>query len=114
LLAAILNDYYGIAVRNECFCAHPYVSSLLKEELWEIDLAGVKEQDHQALINSRRGMVRVSLSAYNTAEDIMNLLQAIRDIELNVDELRALYQLHEDGSFSHTQFSIEWQHHLMV
>jgi len=114
LLAAILNDYYGIAVRNECFCAHPYVSSLLKEELWEIDLAGVKEQDHQALINSRRGMVRVSLSAYNTAEDIMNLLQAIRDIELNIDELRALYQLHEDGSFSHTQFSIEWQHHLTV
>ncbi len=31
LVAAILNDYYNIAVRNECFCAHPYVRAMLTE-----------------------------------------------------------------------------------
>jgi len=29
LVTAILNDYYGIAVRNECFCAQPFVRQLL-------------------------------------------------------------------------------------
>ena len=29
LVAAILNDYFNIAVRNECFCAHPYVEKML-------------------------------------------------------------------------------------
>ena len=36
-LHAILNDYFNIAVRNECFCAHPYVEKMLhtthKEEI---------------------------------------------------------------------------------
>ena len=30
LVAAILNDYFNIAVRNECFCAHPYVEKMLE------------------------------------------------------------------------------------
>ena len=29
-VAAILNDYFNIAVRNECFCAHPYVEKMLE------------------------------------------------------------------------------------
>ena len=30
LVAAALNDYFNIAVRNECFCAHPYVEKMLE------------------------------------------------------------------------------------
>ncbi|MCP4710830.1 MAG: aminotransferase class V-fold PLP-dependent enzyme, partial [Planctomycetes bacterium] len=33
LVAAALNDYYGIAVRNECFCAHPYVKEMIMDYL---------------------------------------------------------------------------------
>ena len=44
LIAAVLSDYFGIAVRNECFCAHPYVSSMVKEALWDLDLDSVPEE----------------------------------------------------------------------
>ena len=35
LTAAVLNDYFNIAVRNECFCAHPYVREMITEALSE-------------------------------------------------------------------------------
>ena len=61
LFAAILNDYFAIAVRNECFCAHPYVSTLLKEELWSLDLDDISDDEQEAYINRKRGMVRACL-----------------------------------------------------
>ena len=112
LLAAILNDYFCIAVRNECFCAHPYVSSLLKQELWEIDLSDIKESDQEAVVNSRRGMVRASLSAYNTTEDIELLITALGSIVKNIDDYRQYYRLNGDGSFSHDSFRVNWRDEL--
>ena len=109
LLAAILNDYYGIAVRNECFCAHPYVSSLLKEELWELDLDGVDEDEQEDFINRKRGMVRVSISAYNTKLDIDRLMSAIEDIEGNINELKTHYLVQPDGSYTHNNYEINWE-----
>jgi len=76
LLSAILNDYFSIAVRNECFCAHPYVSEMLKPELWNLDLEKVEPQEQEAFINRYRGMVRISLSLYNTEKDIEALFTA--------------------------------------
>ena len=32
LVSAILNDYFNLAVRNECFCAHPYVKELILDD----------------------------------------------------------------------------------
>ncbi|MBX2849395.1 MAG: aminotransferase class V-fold PLP-dependent enzyme [Acidiferrobacterales bacterium] len=112
LLAAILNDYHGIAVRNECFCAHPYVSSLLKEELWDLDLEGVSEAEQEAYINRKRGMVRASVSAYNTKEDVVRLVEAIKLIESRVDDLRASYVPQDDGSYIHRDYKLDWQDHL--
>ena len=66
LVAAILSDYFGIAVRNECFCAHPYVSSLLKEELWSLDLSNIPDEQHEEYIDRKRGMLRASFSLYNS------------------------------------------------
>jgi len=37
LVAAVLNDYFCVAVRNACFCGDPYVREMLKPELWEAD-----------------------------------------------------------------------------
>lgn len=112
LLAAILNDYYAIAVRNECFCAHPYVSSLLKSELWELDLSAVPEAQQESYINRKRGMVRASLSLYNTSDDIAQLLKAITEVDRNIENYRKHYRANDDGSYTHTRFSIDWQNEL--
>lgn len=112
LLAAVLNDYYAIAVRNECFCAHPYVSSLIKEELWQLDLSQVADADQETYINQKRGMVRASISLYNTAQDIQRLLTALQDIDLKINSLKGNYRANADGSYSHKSFSVDWQHEL--
>jgi cysteine desulfurase/selenocysteine lyase len=112
LLAAVLNDYYAVAVRNECFCAHPYVSSLIKEELWQLDLSQVAEADQETYINQKRGMVRASISLYSTAEDIQRLLTVLQDIDVKIDSLKENYRANSDGSYSHKSFSIDWQHEL--
>jgi len=109
-----LNDYYAIAVRNECFCAHPYVSSLLKQELWELDLSDVPENSQEAFINRKRGMVRASLSLYNTRDDIQCLINALHDIEKNIDDYREHYTANDDGSYTHTSFSLQWQKELSL
>ena len=114
LLAAILNDYYAIAVRNECFCAHPYVSSMMKESLWELDLSEIEESKQQDFINLKRGMVRASVSLYNTLEDIQSLCEALTEIIERVDDLRPLYQAQADGSYTHKSFKIDWQEQLKL
>ena len=109
LLAAILNDYYAIAVRNECFCAHPYVSSLLKEELWELDLSEIPEDQHTAFINRKRGMVRVSCSLYTTSADIELLISALNEIDHKIEQYRGEYTALENGSYRHNSFLLNWR-----
>lgn len=112
LLAAILNDYYVIAVRNECFCAHPYVSSLLKETLWQIDLSNVAIDEQQSYINRKRGMVRASISLYNTSDDIERLIQALIEIDERIEELAPNYKALADGTYQHRQFAVDWMQEL--
>ncbi len=112
LLAAILNDYYAIAVRNECFCAHPYVSSMLKEELWKLDLDDISPDQEQAYINAKRGMVRISISLYNNQSDIDYLINSIKEISLKINEYQKHYKSMPDGSYLHKSFSLNWQDYL--
>lgn len=112
LLAAILNDYYGLAVRNECFCAHPYVSDMLKETLWALNIDDIEESQLQAYINRKRGMVRVSLSLYNTAEDVAYLLDCLATIASTVSEYNDLYEPLEDGSYVHKHYRLGWQQYV--
>ncbi|NND83428.1 MAG: aminotransferase class V-fold PLP-dependent enzyme [Gammaproteobacteria bacterium] len=114
LLAAVLNDYYGIAVRNECFCAHPYVSSMMKQTLWQLDLSTVPESEQQAYINLKRGMVRASLSLYNTSADVEALIAALSDINGRIDSLRRHYDALPDGSYQHRDFAMDWRDYLSV
>ena len=109
LLAAMLNDYFAIAVRNECFCAHPYVSSLLKEELWELDLSDIAEDQHENYINRKRGMVRASVSAYTTEADVLSLVQSIQKIEQKFDEWGSQYTALPSGAYVHQSFSLDWE-----
>lgn len=105
LVAAVLNDYHNVAVRNGCFCAHPYVRELLKPELWALDL-DPDANDAEALIQPWRGMVRASLGLYSTDEDIEALLTGVRDLLAKPDDYRAQYQMDDDGNFRHRTFAV--------
>ena len=109
LVASILSDYFGIAVRNECFCAHPYVSSMIKESLWNLDLMDIPDEQQEAYINRKRGMVRASFSLYNTKSDIEELTTALRKIIKQINDYAKYYDVLEDGSYRHREFNIRWQ-----
>lgn len=107
LVAAILNDYYGIAVRNQCFCAHPYIQEMLSEEFEELACENLDNDALEELIKDRRGMVRASFGLYTTEEDISALVDALIDIEDKIDGYRQHYTKHSDGSYFHKSFDSE-------
>lgn len=97
LVAAYLNDFHNIAVRDGCFCAHPYVKSLLgvdeaADELYRQDL---RRGDRRRV----PGLVRASLGVYSTAEDIELLGRALETLIANAERVRTSYQEDLDGSF---------------
>ena len=112
LFAAILNDYFAISVRNECFCAHPYVSALLKDELWQLDLSDIAEDQQESFLNRKRGMVRASISLYNSSSDIKRLLDAIQAINADLAYYTKNYEAQVDGSYKHTCYSLDWAQEL--
>jgi selenocysteine lyase/cysteine desulfurase len=102
LTAMILNDFFGIAVRNQCFCAHPYVRVLMREELWDLPVAaGLSDEQIEAYIDQYRGMVRISLGLYNTEADIERVLAALADIAADVDYYKTQYRGDAVHGFRH-------------
>ncbi len=106
-IAAVLSDYFGIAVRNQCFCAHPYVSSLIKEQLWDINLDDVAEDEQEALIDRKRGMVRASFSLYNNKAEIEALVKALKAIVSNTAEYLSHYDSLSDGAYRHKSYIVK-------
>jgi selenocysteine lyase/cysteine desulfurase len=93
LVTAALNDYFGVAVRNECFCAQPFVRQLLGR-------SGTNGQsDGEDCMPGRQpGMVRVSLGLYNTRDDVDTATDALADIAERPDWYRSKYRPVPDGS----------------
>lgn len=76
LVAAALATEWGIGVRSGCFCAHPYVTDLLKMSRSDIKKFGdevVKQNDRRHM----PGMVRVSFGIYNTTNEVDRLTEAL-------------------------------------
>jgi len=85
LAATILALEYGIAVRNGCFCAQPYIQRLLN----------INKRDSQQAGN---GMVRVSLGLYNTASEVDILIAAVKAVTSDVRAYKQRYRLNQsDG-----------------
>jgi selenocysteine lyase/cysteine desulfurase len=105
LVTAILNDYHNVAVRNECFCAHPFVREMLKKELWELDI-DVDREDVQRFIALKQGMVRASSGLYTTEADINALIVGIKDILNRRDYYQRIYEVEANGNYCHRSFSI--------
>ncbi len=77
LAAAILGHEFGIAVRNGCFCAHPYVMHLLDQ------YAEAERVRQEMLAHDRRhmpGLVRASFGLYNTLSEVDSFLEALAKI----------------------------------
>jgi cysteine desulfurase/selenocysteine lyase len=77
-VAAVLSFEGGIAVRNGCFCAHPYILRLL-------EVSGQEALQHQQdiLAGTRvglPGLVRISFGCYNTVGEVDHAAQVLRHI----------------------------------
>jgi len=105
LVAAILNDYFNIAVRNECFCAHPYVEKMLEiTHKTQIDLAKEKNINNWNFTEPWMGMVRVSFGLYNSIEDVEKFIFAIKDIIKKHNEYKKQYLINNCGDYEHKTF----------
>ena len=104
--AAVLNDYFNIAVRNECFCAHPYVRDMVMMSLEGV--ADTMSNDElERLAELHRGMVRASFGIYNTMAEVDRLVAALKEIAIRGDELLALYECLPNGDYRHRQFAFD-------
>lgn len=75
--AKLLSELSGIAVRNGCFCANPYVQRLLKLSPEEINYFKYNYNDF------RPGMVRLSFGLYNTYSEVDILINTLKKIIKN-------------------------------
>ena len=105
LVASILNDYFNIAVRNECFCAHPYVEKMLhnthNEEINSLEC----QDDHlKWRVEPWMGMVRASFGIYTTKSDIDKLINALIQITDNKEYYTKQYYTNHNGDYFHNKF----------
>ena len=113
LVAAALNDYFGVAMRNECFCAQPFVRQLLGRT----GSNGASASGEECGPETQPGMVRASLGVYNTKTDVNRAVEALTDLAGRPDWYRSQYRPRMDGSgdwihreFEHppgSEFSLE-------
>ena len=106
LTGAVLNDYFNIAVRNECFCAHPYVREMISEALAEED-AGLSNEELEALADLQRGMVRASFGIYTTRQDIDALANAVSAIAEDPSSYEENYEQLACGDYLHKSFKFD-------
>jgi len=95
ITAAYLDDAHSIAVRNDCFCAHPYVKALLEcpDEIELKHRAALEAGDRSAF----PGMVRASFGLYSTPSDVDVLCDALREVVKHRARIAAMYEVDRSG-----------------
>ena len=106
LVAALLNDYFNIAVRNQCFCAHPYVKEMmsvdLEAEFGEIDFINMSPE-----FMRKAGMVRASFGLYSTMEDAELLISALKEIIQNGETFEKEYVVNAENDYVNTSYQVD-------
>jgi cysteine desulfurase / selenocysteine lyase len=77
----------GISVRNGCFCAHPYIQKLLKNNRKQISYL----TKHIDTVKNLPGMVRISFGMYNTPIEIDTLIDGLKTISKNKEYYNKKY-----------------------
>lgn len=85
-LAAILAREGGVAVRDGCFCAQPYVQRLLKIPNEDIE----KYMYDESL--PRPGLVRISFGLYNDYNEIYLLSYLLKEISKDIEFYKNKYR----------------------
>ena len=99
LVAAALNDYFGVAMRNACFCAQPFVRQLLGRTGARGDGAPVDTCGPETCgPETQPGMVRASLGLYNTEADVDRAAEGLADLADRPDWYRTRYRPRREGS----------------
>lgn len=106
LTAAVLNDYFNISVRNECFCAHPYVREMVMLSLAE-EAEQLSDEELANLAELHKGMVRASFGIYNTEKDVDALVAALHHLSANREQYKPLYHRLPSGDYVHNTFKFE-------
>ena len=94
LVAAAANDYFGVAMRNACFCAQPFVRQLLGRT----GTTDAATEGEECGPETQPGMVRASFGLYNTKADVDIAVDALTDIAARPDWYRRRYRPVLDGS----------------
>lgn len=76
LLSAYLSEYWGINIRNGCFCAHPVL--IHAKGVNESEIALMEQFIREDKSNRFRGSMRMSLGFINTKADIEYFFKGIR------------------------------------
>jgi selenocysteine lyase/cysteine desulfurase len=113
LVAAVLNDYFNIAVRNECFCAHPYVKELILDDMLDA-ITDIPEEEIESKYRLLAGMVRASFGLYNKSEDVDALINALQKIVSRKKEFIGLYHVDESGNYIHNTFQMAAENNFSV
>lgn len=92
IVTAFLNDSWNIAVRNGCFCAHPYI----------IKMSGVTDSQIEILSQGDRsnlpGYVRLSFGEHNTKQDVNTVISALTELVENKQKILDNYHIDQDGN----------------
>ena len=113
LVASVLNDYFNIAVRNECFCAHPYVKELILDDLLEA-ATHMSDNELESKYKLKAGMVRASFGIYNNQTDVDKLIDALKEIVDRKNEFKKLYHVDDTGNYLHNTFRMEIENNFSV
>ena len=104
LVAAILSAEGGIGVRNGCFCAHPYVSSLLGVPP---EQASAYQQEVRNGVKAHTpGLVRVSFGCYNDETEVDWFIDRLERVVRGEYEGHYVQDL-ASGTFWPEGFSVE-------
>ncbi len=104
LVAAVLSHEAGIGVRNGCFCAQPYVFSLLgvkPEQVARFRAAAARGEEFDV-----PGLVRLSFGCYNTLEEVDAAADALELIARH--RYRGRYVQSADGRYRPQGYAPDW------
>ena len=106
LTAAALNDYFNVSVRNECFCAHPYVREMVTMSL-SAEAERLSDEELAQLAELHRGMVRASFGVYSTRQDVEALVAALQHISANKEFYQNQFERLPNGDYQHKTFKFD-------
>jgi selenocysteine lyase/cysteine desulfurase len=95
LVAALLNDMFGIQVRGGCMCAGPYGHLLLHiNQGYSEEIRSRLDEGH---LGEKPGWVRISFAPTVTEEEFQVLLEAVDDVARHGTEYADKYSLNDES-----------------